>query len=202
MIADSLRQVPNCDWIHVDIMDNHFVPNMSFSAQMAKAVKDLKIAPVDTHLMIANPEDWLNQFIEAGSDSITFHLEATKKVDECIEIIKQADRKVAIAIKPKTDAKELVPYLEKIDMVLVMTVEPGFGGQKFMNDQISKITQIRSEIDKSKLEVRLQVDGGIDENSIQAASEAGADFFVAGSSIFNAANPFEALENLRNLANK
>jgi ribulose-phosphate 3-epimerase len=199
-IAQSLSKVKNCDWIHVDIMDNHFVPNLSFSSQMANSVKELSIAPVDTHLMISNPENWIKQFL-AGSDSITFHIEATSKIDECIDLIKAADRKAALAIKPNTSWKEVLPYLEKIDMVLVMTVEPGFGGQKFMQDQLEKVLALRSEFDERNLEIRLQVDGGIDSTNIEAACKAGADFFVAGSSIFNAQDPEAALEGLRNLVN-
>jgi ribulose-phosphate 3-epimerase len=201
-IAEALGQVSNSDWVHVDIMDNHFVPNLSFSSNMTKAVKKLQILPVDTHLMISEPENWLSQFIEAGSDSITFHLEATNKPELCIEIIKKSNRQAAIAIKPKTDFSKVIPFLPLIDMVLVMTVEPGFGGQKFMNEQLEKVRAIRSEIDKSDLQIRLQVDGGIDEESIVTASEAGADFFVAGSSVFNAVDPALAVTNLRKLASK
>lgn len=199
-IARDLSEVPNSDWIHVDIMDNHFVPNLSFSSQMVKAVKGINVAPVDTHLMISKPENTIAKYIEAGSDSITFHLEATDKPEVCIEIVKAAQKKVAIAIKPKTTAKEILKYLTQLDMVLVMTVEPGFGGQKFMLDQMNKVKEIRDFISQSNLEIRLQVDGGVDEETILIAREAGADFFVAGSSVFNAQNPQAAIENLRNLA--
>jgi len=198
-IAQSLRQVPASDWIHVDIMDNHFVPNLSFSAQMTKATKDLNIAPVDTHLMIEDPENWIDQYIKAGSDSITFHLEATSKPDTCIGLIKDAGRKVAIAIKPNTKWQEVLPYLPKLDMVLVMTVEPGFGGQKFMAEQLEKVSALRSEIDKNDLRIRLQVDGGIDIQTIGLAYQAGADFFVAGSSIFSTEDPAKSLTTLKAL---
>lgn len=201
-IAAALGQVSNSDWVHVDVMDNHFVPNLSFSSNMTKDVKQLQILPVDTHLMISEPENWLMQYIDAGSDSITFHLEATNEAQRCIEIIKENHRSVGIAIKPKTDFSIVVPFLSSIDMVLVMTVEPGFGGQKFMEDQMTKVRAIRSEIDKTQLEIRLQVDGGIDEDSIVKASEAGADFFVAGSSVFNAQDPALAVTRLRKLASK
>ncbi|MFM1864483.1 MAG: Ribulose-phosphate 3-epimerase [Actinomycetota bacterium] len=198
-IGDALKQASNADWIHVDIMDNHFVPNLSFSSEMTKAVKKLGIAPVDTHLMIEEPEKWLSQYLEAGSDSITFHIEATKHAAQCIEIIKDAGAKVAIALKPRTDFKEILPYLETIDMVLVMTVEPGFGGQKFMEDQLEKVKNIRSEIDKRRLEIRLQVDGGVDKSNIEKAYLAGADFFVAGSSVFRADDPMQAIAELKGL---
>lgn len=201
-IAAALSQVSNSDWVHVDIMDNHFVPNLTFSSSMTKAVKDLQLMPVDTHLMISEPENWISQYLEAGSDSITFHLEATNKPKQCIEIIKSSNRQAAIAIKPKTDFSLVIPFLPLIDMVLVMTVEPGFGGQKFLNEQMEKVRAIRSEIDKSELQIRLQVDGGIDEDTIVIASEAGADFFVAGSSIFNATDPALAVIKLRKLATK
>lgn len=198
-ISDALKRASNADWIHVDIMDNHFVPNLSFSSEMTKAVKDLQIAPVDTHLMIEEPEKWLTQYLDAGSDSITFHIEATKRAEQCIETIKMAGAKAAMAIKPRTDFKEILPYLETIDMVLVMTVEPGFGGQKFMEDQLEKVKNIRSEIDKKNLEIRLQVDGGVDKSNIKKAHEAGADFFVAGSSVFKAEDPMQAIAELKNL---
>lgn len=198
-IAEELTKVSNSDWIHVDIMDNHFVPNLSFSAEMTRAVKKSNIAPVDTHLMIEEPEKWLEQFLKAGSDSITFHIEATKHVEKCIEIIKTASTKAAIAIKPKTDFRRVLPFLEKIDMVLVMTVEPGFGGQKFMQDQLRKVSAIRSEIDSMNLKIRLQVDGGIDKTNIEAAYQAGADFFVAGSSVFKSENPEQAIVELKKL---
>lgn len=198
-IAAALGRAPNSDWIHVDIMDNHFVPNLSFSAQMAQAVKQLDIAPVDTHLMIEEPEKWLEQYLKAGSDSITFHIEATKRVEKCIEIIKTQGAKAAIALKPKTDFRDVLPYLEQIDMVLVMTVEPGFGGQKFMEDQLQKVSALRSEIDKANLQIRLQVDGGIDKSNIERAHTAGADFFVAGSSVFNSDNPEQAIADLKDL---
>lgn len=198
-IGEALKQASNADWIHVDIMDNHFVPNLSFSSEMTKAVKKLVIAPVDTHLMIEEPEKWLSQYLDAGSDSITFHIEATKHVAQCIEIIKDAGAKAAIALKPRTDFKEILPYLEAIDMVLVMTVEPGFGGQKFMEDQLEKVKNIRSEIDKRRLEIRLQVDGGVDKSNIEKAYLAGADFFVAGSSVFRADDPMQAIAELKGL---
>ena len=198
-IAADLRRVPKSDWIHVDIMDNHFVPNLSFSSQMTQATKALNIAPVDTHLMIQDPEDWIEQFISAGSDSITFHLEATTKPDACIGQIKEANRKAAIALKPNTQWKDVLPFLPKIDMVLIMTVEPGFGGQKFMTNQLEKIKALRAEIDKTELQIRLQVDGGIDLETIGLAYEAGADFFVAGSSIFNTIDPADSFDKLKAL---
>ena len=198
-IAGALAQVKNADWIHVDIMDNHFVPNLSFSAQMTRDVKELNIAPVDTHLMIQEPENWLAQYLDAGSDSITFHIEATNQVEKCIDLIKERNVKAAIALKPKTDFKVILPFLGKIDMVLVMTVEPGFGGQKFMKEQIEKVRAIRSELDRQKLQIRIQVDGGIDKSNIELAYQAGADFFVAGSSVFRAEDPHQAVLELKSL---
>jgi len=200
-IGDALGKVRNADWIHVDIMDNHFVPNLSFSAEMTRSVKQLSIAPVDTHLMIENPEDWLEQYLIAGSDSITFHIEATRQKNKCIELIKSRNVKVGIALKPKTKINEVIPFLNQIDMVLVMTVEPGFGGQKFMEDQLLKVRDLRSEISSSDLNIRLQVDGGIDKSNIELAHQAGADFFVAGSSVFKATDPNQAVEDLKNLVN-
>ena len=198
-IAEEVRRVPNADWFHVDVMDNHFAPNMGFSAAALKSVADLKQAPIDAHLMIENPENFLKTFIAAGADSLTFHAEATNKIDECIDIIKSSNKRVGIAIKPNTAFKEIKQYLDRVDMVLVMTVDPGFSGQGFLASQIEKIKEVRKEIDKSNLDIWLQVDGGISLKTLESTLDAGADFFVVGSSVYYEKDPQAALNALRNL---
>jgi ribulose-phosphate 3-epimerase len=198
-IAAEVRRVPNADWFHVDVMDNHFAPNMGFSAAALKSIADLKQAPIDAHLMIENPENFLKTFIEAGADSLTFHAEATNRIDECIDIIKSSNKRVGIAIKPNTAFSEIRQYLNKVDMVLVMTVDPGFSGQGFLANQVEKIREVRKEIDKANLDIWLQVDGGIGLKTLETTLEAGADFFVVGSSVYYEKDPQAALNALRNL---
>ncbi len=198
-IAEEVRRVPNADWFHVDVMDNHFAPNMGFSAAALKSVADLKQAPIDAHLMIENPENFLKTFIEAGADSLTFHAEATNKIEECIDIIKSNKKRVGIAIKPETDFSEIKQYLNKIDMILIMTVSPGSSGQGFLVSQVEKIKEARKEIDETNLDIWLQVDGGIGLKTLKTTLEAGADFFVVGSSVYYEKDPQAALDGLRNL---
>ena len=198
-IAAEVRRVPNADWFHVDVMDNHFAPNMGFSAAALKSIADLKQAPIDAHLMIENPENFLKTFIEAGADSLTFHAEATNRIDECIDIIKSSNKRVGIAIKPNTAFNDIRQYLNKVDMVLVMTVDPGFSGQGFLANQVEKIREVRKEIDKANLDIWLQVDGGIGLKTLETTLEAGADFFVVGSSVYYEKDPQASLNALRNL---
>lgn len=200
-IASEVKRVPSADWFHVDVMDNHFAPNMGFSAAALKSVSDLKRAPVDAHLMIENPENFLESFINAGADSLTVHFEATKQMDKCIEIIKENKRRVGIAIKPDTKFSAISKYLDKVDMVLVMTVFPGFSGQSFLYDQVEKIKEVRKEIDNIGLDIWLQIDGGVNLQTLEVGMQAGADFFVVGSSVFHQDNPELALQNLKNLVN-
>ena len=198
-IADEVRRVPNADWFHVDVMDNHFAPTMGFSAAALKSISDLKQAPIDAHLMIENPENFLDTFIEAGADSLTIHVEATQDVDRCIKIIKEKNKRVGLAIKPDTPFRDIKKYLNKIDMVLVMTVHLGYSGQGFLYNQVEKICEIRKEIDDSQLDIWLQIDGGVGPDTLKIGIEAGADFFVVGSSVYYEKNPEQALNNLKNL---
>ena len=190
------------DSLHLDIMDNLFVPNFTFDLQKATQIIAYTPIPVDSHLMIENPDIFAAKYAEAGSDSVTFHLEAAKDVRATIKNIRSNGSKVGIAIKPKSDLDFVAPYLSEIDMLLVMTVEPGFGGQSFMFDQMSKVEAARVAINNlSNSDLLLQVDGGISDTTIATAAKAGADCFVAGSAVYKAADPAMMVTKLRSLAN-
>ena len=190
------------DSLHLDIMDNLFVPNFTFDLQKATQIIAYTPIPVDSHLMIENPDIFAAKYAEAGSDSVTFHLEAAKDVRATIKNIRSNGSMVGIAIKPKTDLDFVAPYLSEIDMLLVMTVEPGFGGQSFMFDQMSKVEAARVAINNlSNSDLLLQVDGGISDTTIATAAKAGADCFVAGSAVYKAADPAMMVTKLRSLAN-
>jgi ribulose-phosphate 3-epimerase len=190
------------DALHLDIMDNLFVPNFTFDLQKAKEIIAYTPIAVDSHLMIENPDQLAAKFAEAGSASVTFHLEAAKSVRTTIEDIRSSGAKVGIAIKPKTDLNSVAPYLSEIDMLLVMTVEPGFGGQSFMFDQMGKVEAARVAINSlSNADILLQVDGGISDSTIGTAAKAGADCFVAGSAVYKSEDPALMVTKLRALAN-
>lgn len=188
------------DWIHFDVMDNHFVPNLSFGKSLLESLSKKRIKPLDAHLMIEDPDRWACDFADAGADSITFHLEAAKEPTKIIKDIHNLNKKVGVAIKPKTSFEQVKELLPQIDVLLVMTVEPGFGGQKFMDDMLQKVEQARKEITKNKLDVWIQVDGGIGFETIEKATKAGADFLVVGSAAFATKDPEKAMTELRNLA--
>lgn len=198
LTSEISRISKTSDLLHLDVMDNIFVPNQTFSlAESRKIISETSI-PVDVHLMIANPDKEAHLYAEAGAASVTFHLEASEKPLETIAMISSAGSRVGIALKPATPFELLAPLMSEIDMVLIMTVEPGFGGQSFMEEMMSKVAQARAEIDRKYFEkIWLQVDGGISLETIAIASASGADTFVAGSAVFKAANPGEMVELLR-----
>ena len=201
LTSEISRISKTSDLLHLDVMDNIFVPNQTFSlAESRKIIAETSI-PVDVHLMIANPDTEAHLYAEAGAASVTFHLEASEKPLETIAMISRAGSRVGIALKPATPFELLAPLMSEIDMVLIMTVEPGFGGQSFMEEMMSKVAQARAEIDRKYFEkIWLQVDGGISLETIAIASASGADTFVAGSAVFKAANPGEMVELLRTAA--
>ena len=190
------------DALHLDIMDNLFVPNFTFDLQKAKEIIAYTPIAVDSHLMIENPDQLAAKFAEAGSASVTFHLEAAKNVRATIDDIRSSGAKVGIAIKPNTKLDSVAPYLSEINMLLVMTVEPGFGGQSFMFEQMSKVEAARIAINSlSNSDILLQVDGGISDSTIGTAAKAGADCFVAGSAVYKSEDPALMVTKLRALAN-
>lgn len=183
------------DWVHIDVMDGHFVPNISIGVPVVKSIRKKTDMFLDTHLMIENPEKYIEAFAKAGADLITFHYEVCKdNVNEIIKLIKSFDKKVGISIKPKTEAKEIFPYLNNIDLVLVMTVEPGFGGQEFMHDCALKIPQIKEHSPENLI---IQVDGGINNLTAKICTSLGANSLVAGSYIYGASDYQKAIESLK-----
>jgi ribulose-phosphate 3-epimerase len=186
------------DLLHLDVMDNVFVPNQTFSFEEAKAIISSSPIPVDSHLMIADPDLSAPLYAEAGSASVTFHIEAAKSPMNVIRDIRSNGSRVGLAIKPGTPFSRIENLMSEIDMLLVMTVEPGFGGQKFMSEMMSKVQAARGWIDShSKSDLWLQVDGGISLSTIEEATLSGADTFVAGSAVFSSSNPAQMVEDIR-----
>lgn len=172
------------DLVHVDVMDGHFVPNISLGIPVVAAIKKVSPLPLDVHLMISDPLFYIPQFLKAGSDIITFHLESESDAVKTISAIREGGARVGISIKPATAAEEVFPYLKLVDMLLVMTVEPGFGGQSFMADMLPKINTLRQKCLELGLDTDIEVDGGIDENTAALVAGAGANVLVAGSAVF------------------
>ena len=182
-LREQIAEVENAGvkYIHLDVMDGLFVPNISFGFPIIEAIRKHSNMVFDVHLMIREPERYIERFIDAGADIVTFHAEATKKIDECIEIIHSRGKKAGLAISPKTPADTVYPYLDKLDMVLCMTVEPGYGGQKYIEEVESKITAIRKRV---STDVDIEVDGGIGAENILRPVGAGANIIVAGTAVF------------------
>ena len=191
------------DMLHLDIMDNKFVPNFTFDFKQAIEIIKFSSLPVDAHLMIEDPDNLAPKYAQNGCDSVTFHYEAAKNVRQTILDIKSNGSKVGLAIKPATVFSIVEEFIEEIDMLLIMTVEPGFGGQSFMSEQMSKVAIARSRINRCKDPIPLlQIDGGVSEATIEIAANSGANCFVAGSAVYKSSDPAEMVNKLRNLAQK
>ena len=185
------------DMLHLDVMDGHFVPNITFGAPVIKSIRNRTDIIFDVHLMISDPLKYAEDFVKAGADILTFHVESDSDVKATIEKIKSLSCKVGLSIKPGTPVEAVFPYLDDIDMVLVMTVEPGFGGQSFMEDMMDKITLLKNKLDETGKTADIQVDGGINEDTVSVASRAGANVFVAGSAVFCTDSYEKAISSLR-----
>lgn len=183
----ELRRITKAgaDMVHIDVMDGHFVPNITLGAPIVKCIRHATDLPFDVHLMISDPQKYIPDFLAAGADSITFHVESDSDISETIDLILGAGKKAALSVKPATPIEAVFPYLDKLSMVLVMTVEPGFGGQSFMADMMPKVTRIRGYADAHGYsELDIQVDGGINAQTAATAKKAGANVLVAGTSLF------------------
>ena len=185
------------DMVHLDVMDGKFVTNISFGLPVIEALRKKSGMVFDVHLMIDSPEVYIDRFIDAGADIVTFHTEATKNVDAALDIIKKRGKLAAVSVKPNTPIETVYPYLEKCDMVLVMTVEPGYGGQALIPETLEKVRKLKAEIDSRGLDVDIQVDGGIKPENAKDAISAGANILVAGSSVFKASDRKAAIDALR-----
>ncbi|KAJ5077242.1 ribulose-phosphate 3-epimerase [Anaeramoeba ignava] len=197
---EAIRMIDSgADYLHMDVMDGHFVNNLTFGAPVVNCLNNYlqkntkKEYVLDCHLMVSNPEKWVEDFAKSGATIFTFHIEATENPSELIEKIKSNGMKVSIAIKPKTDVSIIFPFLDKLDMVLIMTVEPGFGGQSFMKDMMKKVEILREKLPN----LDIQVDGGLSPKTIDFASKAGANVIVAGTSIFKSDDPAETIQILK-----
>ena len=186
------------DWVHFDVMDNHYVPNLTVGSMVCKALRNYGVtAPIDVHLMVSPVDRIIGDFIEAGASYITFHPEASDHIDRSLQLIKSGGCKAGLVFNPATPLHYLDYVLDKVDMVLLMSVNPGFGGQQFIAKTIDKIAQARQIIDNSGFDIRLEVDGGVTTKNIRQIAQAGADSFVAGSAIFGAESYQQAINTMR-----
>ncbi|OLA07312.1 MAG: ribulose-phosphate 3-epimerase [Coprobacillus sp. 28_7] len=198
-LLEEVNKINNADFIHIDVMDGHFVPNISFGTCVYKNLRKYTKQVFDVHLMIDNPLFYAQSFAESGADIITFHLECKNDTIEVIDKLKSLNVKVGISIKPKTNVEVLLPYLDKVDLVLVMSVEPGFGGQKFLPNALDKIKYLSDYKKKMNLSYIIEVDGGINFETAKMCKECGVSAVVCGTYVFKSSNPYQTIEELKNL---
>ncbi|MEW6948616.1 ribulose-phosphate 3-epimerase [Trueperella pyogenes] len=201
-LRGELKKIRNADWAHVDIMDNHFVPNLTMGVPIVESIVGISEIPVDTHLMIEDPDRWAPAYAEAGARSVTFHAEAAAAPLRLARELRSMGVRAGLGLKPATPIEPYLDILGEFDMILIMTVEPGFGGQSFIEAMMPKVARTREAVNKSGLDVWIQVDGGISRKTIEIAADAGADTFVAGSAVYKSADAYAEVEALRELARR
>ncbi|WP_058234036.1 ribulose-phosphate 3-epimerase [Devriesea agamarum] len=199
-IGEELDAIARADFAHVDVMDNHFVPNLTFGVSMVEQIARRCPIPVDAHLMIEDPDRWAPAYAEVGAQSVTFHAEAASAPIRLARELHSQGAKAGIALRPATPVEPFLDILGEFDLLLVMTVEPGFGGQSFLDSMLAKIKRARSAVSEAGLEVSIQVDGGVSRSTIERCADAGANIFVAGSAVYSADNAAEEIDALRALA--
>jgi ribulose-phosphate 3-epimerase len=199
-LADAAAAVRNADWLHVDVMDNHFVPNLTIGLPVVQALRKATDLPLDCHLMIEDPDRWAPPYAQAGARNVTVHAEAARDPVQLARSLRAAGSLAGLAIKPGTPLEPYLEILGEYDTLLVMTVEPGFGGQEFLAEVLPKVREARRRVESGHLRLLVEVDGGIKAGTIEAAAEAGADVFVAGSAVYSAADPARAVDELRDQA--